>query len=143
MHADPVRLRQVLLNLLSNAIKFTEKGTITLTVERSTLNVQPLTDNRQIAADQINFRVADTGIGMTREQMQHLFQSFAQADISTTRRYEGAGLGLVIGQRLCQMMGGEITVQSELGRGSTFTIRLPAKATTLGRIEIDGQDTVD
>jgi signal transduction histidine kinase len=143
IHADPVRLRQVLLNLLSNAIKFTENGTITLTVERSTLNVQPLTGNRQKAAEQINFHIADTGIGMTQAQMQHLFQAFAQADISTTRKYGGAGLGLVISQRLCQIMGGEITVQSEPGQGSTFTIRLPAQAIAPKRIDIDEQDTFD
>ena len=77
--------------------------------------------------DWLTFRVSDTGIGMTPEQIQHLFKAFAQADISTTRKYGGAGLGLVINQRFCQMMGGEITVESEVGEGSTFTIRLPAE----------------
>jgi signal transduction histidine kinase len=113
MHADQMRLRQALLNLLSNANKFTERGTISI-------------EARQGQEDgSISISVADTGIGMTPEQMGKLFQEFSQADASTTRKYGGTGLGLAISKRFCQMMGGDITVESEPGRGSTFTIRLP------------------
>jgi signal transduction histidine kinase len=117
MHADLTKVRQGLLNLLSNAAKFTEGGTITLDVGRETVD----------EADWLTFGVSDTGIGMTPEQMEKLFQAFAQADASTTRKYGGTGLGLAITNRFCQMMGGDITVASEPGVGSTFTIRLPAK----------------
>jgi signal transduction histidine kinase len=113
MHADAMRLRQALLNLLSNANKFTDHGTISI-------------DARQLQEDGwVTISVADTGIGMTAEQMGKLFQEFSQADASTTRKYGGTGLGLAISKRFCQMMGGDITVHSEPGRGSTFTIRLP------------------
>lgn len=128
MYADLTKVRQVLFNLLSNAAKFTEHGTITLTVERDPLNS---TIDSDIACDlqspipNILFRVSDTGIGMTSGQMANLFQAFAQADASTTRRYGGTGLGLAISQRFCQMMGGEITATSELGKGSNFTVQLP------------------
>jgi len=119
MCADQTRIRQALLNLASNAAKFTEKGTITISVSRT---VAP-------TGDWIVFSVADTGIGLTAEQKGRLFQDFVQADASTTRRYGGTGLGLAISRRFCQMMGGDITVESEPGQGSTFTIRLPAEAT--------------
>ena len=109
--ADQMRLRQALLNLMSNANKFTESGTISV-------------DARQEDGG-VSISVADTGIGMTPEQMGKLFQEFSQADASTTRKYGGTGLGLAISKRFCQMMGGDITVESEPGRGSTFTIRLP------------------
>jgi signal transduction histidine kinase len=113
LHADQMRLRQALLNLMSNANKFTERGTIAI-------------DARQRQEDgSISISVADTGIGMTPEQMGKLFQEFSQADASTTRKYGGTGLGLAISKRFCQMMGGDITVESEPSRGSTFTIRLP------------------
>ncbi|HET7745798.1 MAG TPA: PAS domain S-box protein [Vicinamibacteria bacterium] len=118
MRADVTRLRQVLLNLLSNASKFTERGTITLRAGRVMLNGAPW----------LRFRVTDTGIGMTPEQLGKLFKPFTQADVSTTRRYGGTGLGLVISRQLCQMMGGEVTVESEPGKGSTFTVLLPAGA---------------
>jgi signal transduction histidine kinase/DNA-binding response OmpR family regulator len=118
MHTDVTRLRQCLLNLLSNASKFTDKGRVTLAVERQTVQ----------GDDWIAFRVADTGIGMTPEQMRRLFQAFTQADLSTTRKYGGTGLGLAITRRLCQMMGGDITVDSVKDKGSTFTIRVPADA---------------
>jgi signal transduction histidine kinase len=117
MVADPMRLRQCLLNLLSNASKFTEKGTIRLTVER--INHQ----NKEWVV----FRVSDTGIGMTPEQLQRLFKPFTQADASTTRKYGGTGLGLTISLKFCQMMGGDITVESEPDKGSVFTIYLPAQ----------------
>ena len=110
-----MRLRQALLNLMSNANKFTEHGTITIEAR------QGQDDNR----DCVSIAVTDTGIGMTPEQMGKLFQEFSQADASTTRKYGGTGLGLAISKRFCQMMGGDITVESEPGHGSTFTIRLP------------------
>ena len=115
MHADQMRLRQALLNLVSNANKFTEKGTITIAAHQGQEN----------SRDWITLAVTDTGIGMTPEQMGKLFQEFSQASSSTASKYGGTGLGLVISRRFCQMMGGDITVESELGRGSTFTIRLP------------------
>jgi signal transduction histidine kinase len=115
MHADQMRLRQALLNLMSNANKFTEKGTITVAAHHGQEN----------GRDWVTVAVTDTGIGMTPEQMDKLFQEFSQADASTTRKYGGTGLGLVISKRFCQMMGGDITVESTPGRGSTFTIRLP------------------
>jgi signal transduction histidine kinase len=115
MHADQMRLRQALLNLMSNANKFTERGTITIGAHHGPEN----------GRDWITLSVADTGIGMTPEQMGKLFQEFSQASSSTASKYGGTGLGLVISRRFCQMMGGDITVQSEPGRGSTFTIRLP------------------
>jgi signal transduction histidine kinase len=116
IHADQMRLRQALLNLMSNANKFTERGTITIAVRQGQEN----------GRDWVNIAVADTGIGMTSAQMGRLFQEFSQADASTTRKYGGTGLGLAISKRFCQMMGGDITVESEVGRGSTFTIRLPS-----------------
>jgi PAS domain S-box-containing protein len=129
LYADQVRLRQVLLYLFSNAVKFTENGVITLTVERikdEGGRMKKEGENFILhPSDFILFKVSDTGIGITPNQIDHIFQAFVQADVSTTRKYGGAGLGLVISQRLCQMMGGEITVQSEPGRGSTFTVRLP------------------
>jgi signal transduction histidine kinase len=119
MRADLSKVRQSLFNLLSNACKFTERGRIILTVSRASDSLLP--------ADWITFRISDTGIGITPEQMAKLFQPFTQADASTTRQHGGAGLGLAIGQRFCQMMGGAITVESTLGMGSTFTMRLPAE----------------
>jgi PAS domain S-box-containing protein len=116
MWADLTKVRQSLFNLLSNACKFTAQGTITLAVSRETMD----------GAAWITFRVTDTGIGMTPEQMGKLFQAFAQADASTTRQYGGTGLGLAITRHFCQMMGGNISVESAPGQGSTFTIRLPA-----------------
>src|SRR6202040_1025685 len=115
MHADQMRLRQALLNLMSNANKFTERGTICIAARQQ----------QGGSRDWVTISVSDTGIGMTTEQMGKLFQEFSQADASTTRKYGGTGLGLVISRRFCQMMGGDITVESEPGRGSTFTIRLP------------------
>jgi signal transduction histidine kinase len=119
MHADITKIRQSLYNLLSNASKFTEKGTITLSVEKES------GENAQRPAPCIIFKVADTGIGMTSEQRAKLFQAFSQADASTTRKYGGTGLGLIITQKFCQMMGGEISVESKVGKGTTFRIRLP------------------
>ena len=114
MYSDVTRLRQVLLNLLSNACKFTERGTITLAVERE--------------GPDVLMRVRDSGIGMTKEEIGRLFEPFSQADASTSRKYGGTGLGLAITRRFCQLMGGGISVESEQGAGSTFTIRLPSNA---------------
>jgi signal transduction histidine kinase len=115
IHADQTRVRQSLLNLASNANKFTEKGSVTIAAYQEQEN----------GRDWITLAVTDTGIGMTAEQMGKLFQEFAQASSSTASKYGGTGLGLVISRRFCQMMGGDIAVESEVGRGSTFTIRLP------------------
>jgi PAS domain S-box-containing protein len=112
MRADLTRIRQILFNLLSNAAKFTENGTITLEADRS--------------ADWITLTVADTGIGMTPEELDRVFDEFAQADPSTTRRYGGTGLGLTITREVCQLMGGSIDVVSRPGHGSRFTVRVPA-----------------
>ncbi len=108
---DPLRLGQVLTNLMTNAIKFTERGEVVLTVEAIW---------READRAKLGFTVSDTGIGLTREQQARLFQAFTQADGSTTRRYGGTGLGLSISDRLVEMMGGNITVESEPGKGSTF-----------------------
>jgi DNA-binding response OmpR family regulator len=115
LYADLTKVRQSLLNLLSNAAKFTENGLITLTVDMTSINQVP----------HIRFAVSDTGIGMDAEQLKKLFKEFTQADSSTTRKYGGTGLGLALSRRFCQMMGGDITVISEVGKGSTFTIVLP------------------
>jgi signal transduction histidine kinase/DNA-binding response OmpR family regulator len=117
MRADLTKVRQSLFNLLSNASKFTTQGTIGLTATRQGEN----------GAAWITFCVSDTGIGMMPEQMAKLFQAFSQAEASTARQYGGTGLGLAITKRFCQMMGGDITVASEAGKGSAFTIRLPAE----------------
>ncbi len=118
MQADQTRVRQVLLNLLSNACKFTERGTITLEASRD--------PGEEDGADRMIFRVRDTGIGMTAEQMGRLFEAFSQAEASTASKYGGTGLGLAISRRFCQMMGGDVRVESEPGAGSTFTVLLPA-----------------
>jgi signal transduction histidine kinase len=121
MYADQMRLRQALLNLMSNANKFTEKGTLTITAHQKQEN----------DCDWMILSVADTGIGMTPEQIGKLFQEFSQASSTTASKYGGTGLGLAISRRFCQMMGGDITVESKPGAGSTFTIRLPRVTATL------------
>jgi PAS domain S-box-containing protein len=132
MHADMTKVRQVLLNLLSNAAKFTKNGKIAIGVERITneqLRMQNQEESAQILisnSEFLSFRVADTGIGMTKEQLQRVFQPFTQADASTTKQYGGTGLGLAISQRFCQMMGGSIEASSTLGEGTTFTVLLPS-----------------
>jgi len=115
MTADPLRLKQILLNLLSNACKFTRDGTVSVKAWR-----QP-----ESTGGIVHFAVSDTGIGMSEDQMQRLFAAFMQADSSTTRKFGGTGLGLAISRRLSRMMGGDVKVESELGKGSTFTLRLP------------------
>jgi signal transduction histidine kinase/CheY-like chemotaxis protein len=116
MHADLTKVRQSLLNLLSNACKFTKAGDVTLEVVRS----------KDDGREWINFSVRDSGIGITKEQMNKLFQPFSQADASTTREFGGTGLGLVITKKFCEMMGGTMGVSSVRGEGSTFAIKLPA-----------------
>ena len=116
MRADLTKVRQALFNLLSNACKFTDRGTVSLAVAREPRDGQ----------DWMVFSVSDTGIGMTTEQLAKLFEAFTQADAATTRRYGGTGLGLALSRRLCRMMGGDVTVESTSGQGSTFIIRLPA-----------------
>jgi signal transduction histidine kinase len=115
IRTDRSKIKQSLLNLLSNGSKFTENGRLTLVAER-------------FGADRpmVRFVVTDTGIGMTEEQLGRLFQAFSQAEASTTKKYGGTGLGLAISRRFCQLLGGDITVTSRPGEGSTFTISLPA-----------------
>ena len=127
MHADLTKVRQSLFNLLSNASKFTKEGKISLDVVSQTVNGQQL----------VIFEVKDTGIGMNSEQIDKLFQAFTQADASTTRKYGGTGLGLAITKKFCQMMGGDIQVESELGKGSTFKIFLPVRVVDSSRSKID------
>ncbi|MGA2658129.1 MAG: response regulator [Verrucomicrobiota bacterium] len=146
LRADQTKVRQVLFNLLSNANKFTEKGVVRLRVERveraerveresvdttSERAGEPRSDAPTLPrshAPTLLFRVSDSGIGMTPEQVAKLFQPFTQAEASTARKYGGTGLGLAISKKFCQMMGGDLTVASELGKGSTFTVSLPVEA---------------
>lgn len=120
MRSDLVKVRQCLFNLLSNASKFTENGRITLAAARVAAS----------GRDWLEFRVSDTGIGMSPEQLDRLFERFAQADSSTTRRFGGTGLGLSITKAFCTMLGGDVEVQSAPGEGTTFTLRLPAEIAT-------------
>lgn len=127
MHSDQTKLRQNLFNLLSNAAKFTEGGRVTLAVRRE----------RRADSDWLVFQVADTGIGMTPEQQDRLFNAFTQADASTTRNYGGTGLGLSITRSFCRMIGGVVTVESEAGKGSIFTMEVPAEVTAERRQEAE------
>ena len=113
---DLTKLRQSLFNLLSNAAKFTHEGTVTLSIERTQTN----------GSDWLAFTVSDTGIGIPSDRLDSIFKEFSQADSSTTRNYGGTGLGLTISRRFCRMLGGDLTVTSDAGKGSSFTIRLPA-----------------
>jgi signal transduction histidine kinase len=117
---DPMRLRQVLVNLMVNAVKFTEMGTVQL-------QARPAAE-----ADMVMFRVVDTGVGIAADQQAGIFDKFVQVDQSSTRKFEGAGLGLAICRDLVSAMGGRIGVESELGKGSTFwfTAKLPVQAAT-------------
>ena len=114
---DPMRLRQILLNLLSNACKFTKEGEVKLAA-------------RKVAngSNFVEFAVSDNGIGMTAEQQAKLFGEFSQADATTAQRFGGTGLGLALSRKLARMMGGDVTVTSEPGKGSVFTVRLPGGA---------------
>lgn len=120
-HSDQTKVKQCLLNLLSNANKFTSKGRLTLAVDRE--------------GTQLCFRVSDTGIGMTGEQLGRLFQAFSQADASTTKRFGGTGLGLAITKHFCTMLGGDVTVESTPGRGSTFIVTLPDQDASPSAVE--------
>jgi signal transduction histidine kinase/CheY-like chemotaxis protein len=124
---DPMRLRQILLNLLSNACKFTTQGEVKLRVRK-------VADGR----NWVEFAVTDTGIGMTAEQQAKLFEEFTQADSSTARRYGGTGLGLAITRKLARMMGGDVTVASEPGKGSVFAVRLPAGPDPVAKAATNG-----
>ena len=123
MFSDPGRVRQVLLNLLGNACKFTEEGTISIKVVSETLD----------GAEWLNFSISDTGIGIRQEMIPQLFKEFTQSDSSVSQKYGGTGLGLAISRRLCQVLGGDIAVKSQLGKGSVFTVRLPADASGSGK----------
>src|SRR5262245_34375896 len=127
-----MRVRQVLLNLLSNACKFTKDGSVILRVAQAVHQGQ----------DCIEFAVIDSGIGMTPEQLGRLFEEFSQGDATTARHYGGTRLGLAITRRLCQIMGGDVSVTSEVGKGSTFTVRLPvAAAIVVARDQTSGTGT--
>ncbi len=123
--SDLTKLRQALFNLLSNAAKFTENGTITLAAMRTSRDGE----------DWLRISVADTGVGMSREQMAKLFEYFSQAESSTARRYGGTGLGLALSRRFCHLLDGDLTVESELGQGSTFVIDLPMQRTVTAEPE--------
>jgi signal transduction histidine kinase len=113
MLGDPYRLGQILLNLIGNAIKFTEEGEVTVKVERHD--------------DSLQFNVSDTGIGISEDKREDIFDSFRQVDSSSTRSYGGVGLGLAISKGLIELTGGRISVHSELGQGSTFSFTMPLK----------------
>jgi signal transduction histidine kinase len=117
MHADAMKVRQVLFNLLSNAAKFTENGVITLRISAC----------EQKGESAVAFAVSDTGIGMTPEQTARLFHAFSQAEEGIHQKYGGTGLGLVISKRFCELMGGTLEVQSQFGKGSTFTATIPQR----------------
>jgi len=121
LHADKTKVQQSLLHLLNNACKFTSHGRIGLDVTCATRGDHTA----------VRFQVCDSGIGMSPDDLQRLFQPFTQVDDTTTRKYGGTGLGLAISQRLCQLMGGEITVTSTLGQGSTFAMAIPVQATPI------------
>ena len=121
MSADLTKVRQNLLNLLSNANKFSKQNTIQLMVSRENIE----------GVDWVVFKILDHGIGMTAEQIHKLFLPFSQIDASPTRRYGGSGLGLAITKQFCQIMGGDVSVESKFGQGSTFTMRLPAQVNQL------------
>ena len=120
MHTDQTKLKQVLYNLLSNAAKFTTNGKVRLSVKREVIDL-----GESAPSKIVTFTVTDTGIGVSHYQQQQLFQPFSQGDASTTKKYGGTGLGLAISRHFCQMMGGDIFFESELGVGSTFIVRLP------------------
>ncbi len=125
MVSDVTKVRQILLNLLSNAAKFTEDGIVTLSVDREAAD----------DGERVVFKVEDTGIGMTEEQIAKLFQRFVQADVSTTRKYGGTGLGLSLTKALCEVLGGSVAVESIAGQGTTFTVRV------LANLHVEGTES--
>ena len=125
MYTDINMIRQCLLNLISNSCKFTKNGNITVKVDRIPAPIESGFIKRMSNKDWIRFRVTDSGIGIPKQSMDKLFKDFSQADSSTTREYGGTGLGLAISHRLCKILGGDISVQSEVNKGSTFIIRVP------------------
>jgi len=124
IHADRLKLKQVMLNLLSNASKFTEEGEVVLNLRRETRNMS----SSSYTEDWLVFSVIDTGIGISKEQISKIFQAFSQAEISTTSKFGGTGLGLAISRHICEMMGGDIIVKGAIGQGATFTVSLPCRA---------------
>jgi signal transduction histidine kinase len=130
MTADLMKTRQILQNLLSNAGKFTRDGAVTLEVRR-----------RDDGAAMVEFIVIDTGVGMTREQTEKIFDAFTQADVTTTRKYGGTGLGLALVSRFCGLMGGTVSVESRPEAGSRFTVRLPIEA-PLAAIDVDLENSI-
>jgi len=157
MYADLTKVRQTLFNLLSNASKFTEKGLIRLEVSRSEIGdgrdgtgavrasqaPMPATDSRLPSSIfHLLFQVSDTGIGMTPEQIAKVFEAFTQAEASTSKKYGGTGLGLAICRRFCQLMGGELTVQSTPGQGSAFTVKLPVRVEDPAKSRAEGGTSV-
>jgi len=128
VEGDVTRLRQILVNLISNAVKFTEEGEVCIRVGREEGAGRIFDEN---PGSMIHFSVSDTGIGIPAERINRLFESFAQADTSTTRRYGGTGLGLTISKRLCELMGGSMWVESEVGVGSTFHFTIAAECMTI------------
>jgi signal transduction histidine kinase len=134
MHADHTKVRQTLFNLLSNAAKFTDHGVIELRVKSESGEWRDETghQSRPLHSHSLLFAVTDTGIGMTEEQLGRLFEAFSQAEASTRSRYGGTGLGLAISRHFCRLMGGDLTVSSVYGQGSTFTVRLPVAVSAPG-----------
>ncbi len=136
MDADQTRVRQVLLNVLGNAAKFTEQGSVVLRVsldEVPDMATPPGGALRPV----VLFEISDTGIGMSQEHQRKLFREFMQVDDASTRKYGGSGLGLAISRRLCTLMGGEISVTSTLGQGSTFTVQLPLHGAQAGAVSAE------
>lgn len=128
VHCDPTRLRQIVTNLVGNAIKFTDQGAVTVRTECVARPKTTPSKDPQSETHELRIHVDDTGIGMTNEQQEKIFESFVQADSSTTRKFGGTGLGLSISRRLAEAMGGTLTVESIPGNGSTFTVCLPVSA---------------
>jgi signal transduction histidine kinase len=148
INSDPTRLRQILINLLSNAVKFTEEGEVMVSVSSQADKEGMAKKSKENQEEEcqvgpgihLHFAIQDTGIGIPTERMNRLFQSFSQVDMSTTRKYGGTGLGLAICQKLVDIMGGRIWVESELGKGSTFHFSVPADIASSLTSSLGGRD---